>query len=154
MCEENLSGLHKNSPFNKAALERTMEVHLWGDQAPAPMDCDEGYVHAEDLVFGIEGLRSDPLPLDSNEDDQGREDDDPFWGFDNLCWDREDCYDEEDDAYDHLLYGFKKQGIGDRMKSALKSKWLYVVVLGLLALFGSSVYTEQIKQLLLSILGN
>lgn len=60
-------------------------------------------------------------------------------------------------GYDSLS-SCKEQRMSDKMKSLLKSllksKWLYIVVLGLLSLFGCGAYAEQIKQLLISILGS
>ena len=39
------------------------------------------------------------------------------------------------------------------VKELLKNKWLYVTILGLLALLGGGAYSEQVKDLLLVIAG-
>jgi len=43
--------------------------------------------------------------------------------------------------------------VPDSVKKLLKNKWLYVVALGLVALLGGGAYSDQVKDLLLAILG-
>jgi len=141
MCEEILSDHYENS---------LLDAKSWPDGIYQGPEGARGSL-LEDSGVAPEGALADQL--DAGEADWPEYD--PFWDYEEDSWpeDEEDFLDDWSDELLPLKEG-RKLTMSDKMKSLLKSKWLYIVVLGLLSLLGGGAYAEQIKQLLFSILGS
>jgi len=83
------------------------------------------------------------------------EEDEDGWIEEEEDEDEDEWSEEEDFEDDYWACDLPEEKVTmlETVKRVLKNKWVLVIVLGLAALLGGGTYSNQIKDLLLSILG-